>query len=106
MAAVASSPQVGLSIPGSATRKKAYSVSLREKDFDISEVPVLQDDGESVEDYIRTASKEKCLACGQKLSANTSKHSSNEKCESKAKTSGESSPSSQLSCSLPAEFPK
>jgi hypothetical protein len=64
---VATSSPIGFSIPGSATRRlKAYSVSLREKNFDISEVPVT-DDGENVDaDFIKTA-KDKCLSCGQKV---------------------------------------
>jgi hypothetical protein len=65
---VATSSPIGFSIPGSATRRlKAYSVSLREKNFDISEVPVT-DDGENVDaDFISKTAKDKCLSCGQKV---------------------------------------
>ena len=64
-----SSPSIGFSIPGSATRRlKTYSVSLREKNFDISEVPVVPtDDGENLDDFISKTAKDKCGSCGQKV---------------------------------------
>ena len=62
---VSTSSPIGFSIPGSATRRlKAYSVSLREKNFDISEVPVT-DDSENFDDFISKAAKNKCVSCGQ-----------------------------------------
>ena len=64
-----SSPSIGFSIPGSATRRlKTYSVSLREKNFDISEVPVVPtDDGENLDHFISKTAKDKCGSCGQKV---------------------------------------
>ncbi|XP_046439387.1 zinc transporter 2-like [Daphnia pulex] len=59
----------GLSIPGSAQRrKKAFSVSLRENDFDISEVPCLEEEIISLDnDRNLTPVADKCYSCGQTL---------------------------------------
>lgn len=58
----------GLSIPGSARRKKAYSVSLHENNFDISEVPCMQDEVVSLEgDGNLSTIGDKCNSCGQNI---------------------------------------
>ncbi|KAI9564394.1 hypothetical protein GHT06_008133 [Daphnia sinensis] len=58
----------GLSIPGSAQRrKKAYSVSLHENNFDISEVPCLQEVSSSNDGGTLTPVADKCFNCGQNL---------------------------------------
>ena len=63
----------GLVIPGSAPRrKKAYSVSLHENNFDISEVPCSAQeeipslDGDRTQNDTNLTS-EKCYSCGQIL---------------------------------------
>jgi hypothetical protein len=57
----------GLSIPGSAQRrKKAFSVSVRENNFDISEVPCPEEEIISVDsDRNLTPVADKCFSCGQ-----------------------------------------
>ncbi len=66
----------GLTIPGSASRrKKAYSVSLHENNFDISEVPCSQEEILSLDgdrnltqhDHSLTPVADKCHSCGQNL---------------------------------------
>lgn len=59
----------GLNIPGSARRKKAYSVSLHENNFDISEVPCLQEEVVSLEgdESVLPVADSKCHSCGQIL---------------------------------------
>ena len=85
----------GLSIPGSALRKKkTYSVSLRDKNFGISEVP--DADVSFEEDGDNNPQTEKCQSCGQKLPAVRS--------SAAVTTINEQSPASQLSRSLPAEL--
>ncbi len=58
-----------LSIPGSAQRrKKAFSVSLRENNFDISEVPCLEEEIISLDNERNlTPVADKCYSCGQTL---------------------------------------
>jgi len=56
----------GLSIPGSAQRrKKAFSVSLRENNFDISEVPCLEEEIISLDNDRITPVADRCSSCGQ-----------------------------------------
>jgi|688.fasta_scaffold442230_2 hypothetical protein len=57
----------GLSIPGSAQRrKKAFSVSVRENNFDISEVPCSEEEIISLDsDRNLTPVADKCFSCGQ-----------------------------------------
>lgn len=59
----------GLSIPGSAQRrKKAFSVSVRENDFDISEVPCSEEEIiPSDSDRNLTPVADKCFSCGQTI---------------------------------------
>lgn len=86
----------GLSIPGSARRKKTYSVSLRDKNLDISEVPLdlsCEEDGDNSNPI---SNREKCLSCGQRLPLRSAGVD--------ATIINEHSPASQLSHSLPAEF--
>lgn len=66
----------GLSIPGSLRKKKAFSVSLRENNFDISEVPCMQDEHSSLEsDRSPTPVADKCYTCGQNLPSKASRES-------------------------------
>lgn len=92
----------GLSIPGSARKKKAtYSVSLRENNFDISEV-YCEDDDEVVEESSskhRTPARDKCQTCGQRLPG------AKNRTPVKLTINEETSPISQLSRSLPTELP-
>ena len=56
----------GLSIPGSAhRRKKAFSVSVRENNFDISEVPCSEEIISLDSDRNLTPVADKCFSCGQ-----------------------------------------
>lgn len=58
----------GLSIPGSTQRrKKAYSVSLHENNFDISEVPCLEEVSSSNDGGTLTPVADKCINCGQNI---------------------------------------
>ena len=58
----------GLSIPGSSRKKKAYSVSLHDNTFDISELPCAQDDVLSLEGDSQTPLVAgTCKTCGQSL---------------------------------------
>lgn len=58
----------GLSIPGSGQRrKKAYSVSLHENNFDISEVPCLQEAHSPNDDGNLAPVADRCFTCGQNI---------------------------------------
>ncbi len=93
----------GLSIPGSSRKKKTtYSVSLRENNFDISEVFCEDDDHEVVEESSkqhRTPARDKCQTCGQRLPG------AKNRTPVKLTINEETSPSSQLSRSLPTDLP-
>jgi len=86
----------GVLIPGAGqSRKKTYSVSLREKSFNISEVPVDVSLSSDVHDDQNV--DEKCQTCGQSL---LQKNSDSFKLFKSKGMGGES----QLSGSLPAQY--